>query len=257
MSIFVKSLVSLVFIAIFAGERTNSISHLIQSEINALRSQDDRTRLSAAQRLGEFGPGAVEAVPALVRAMDEPEIEVFAAIRVALAQVGEAAIPNLVHLMKDAEMSEKTRSNAAEALADLGPPALPHLWQALNDEDVAIQMLAIDSLPRVGVAAVVAVPDITKFIGGPNENLTLCSIVCLAQVAAHSDDPEKSPAFEALLAVIQRAEPSHRYAAVSAFKFLGDKIGPAIPSLREAARDANEDLRNEAVRVLNKFHIDH
>ena len=154
MSIFVKSLVSLVFIAIFAGERTNSISHLIQSEINALRSQDDRTRLSAAQRLGEFGPDAVEAVPALVRAMDEPEIEVFAAIRVALAQVGEAAIPNLVHLMKDAEMSGKTRSNAAEALADLGPPALPHLWQALNDEDVAIQMLAIDSLPRVGVAAV-------------------------------------------------------------------------------------------------------
>lgn len=252
-----RSAIILACIAIHGAGRARVSDELVQSNIKGLRSKDESVRLVAAQRLGDLGPHAVEAVPALVKAMDEPEIEVASAVCTALNRVGHAAIPSLVQIMGDVDASEKIRWYAAEALADLGPDALPHLVKAMDAEDVAVRMMAIDSLPRVGIAAETAVPKITEFLGGTNTNLTQSSVVSFAQIAALSADPGKSLAFKSLLNAAKSEDAALRRAVVSAFEFMGDKIGPAIPALKEATQDPDEEVRDNAAWLLNKLKIEY
>jgi hypothetical protein len=87
-----------------------------------LRSPHARRRIRAANSLGGFGALAADAVPALVRALDDPIAPVRAAAANALARIGaaaEPAIPRLTEALQDPDAD--VRAAAAAALQRIQP----------------------------------------------------------------------------------------------------------------------------------------
>ena len=218
--------------------------------------RDEVVRLAAAQHLGNLGSRAVEAIPALVNAMEDADVEVALAVCAALKQIGNPGIPYLLKFMRNAQEKEKIRWYAAEALADLGPESLPHLLKAMDDQDVGVRMMAIDSIPRLGFAAESAVPRIEKFLSENNVNIIKSSTISLAQIAMQSADPSTSLAMRTLLNSVKSENVDLRRAVVSAIEYLGDKIAgldPILHTLKEASQDRDEEVRENAAWLLNRL----
>src|SRR5262249_6511878 len=92
----------------------------VQTFCAALKDKEPGLRLTAVQVLGESGPKARSAIPALVEAFGDKELlkgttKFFAAE--ALAAIGPDALPALVEALKDSE--PLVRWQAARALANL------------------------------------------------------------------------------------------------------------------------------------------
>ena len=149
-----------------------------------------RTRIAAAHALGQIGPGAREAVPALARALgvegrkrlsEEQLPEKVEAAR-ALGQIGpgaQGAVPALVGAL-GADHSV-LREAAARALGQIGPgaqEAVPALVAATGGDshaasprgDVA-RLEAVRALGQIGPAAHGAVPALERLAasGDPAE----------------------------------------------------------------------------------------
>jgi HEAT repeat protein len=120
----------------------------------ALAHPAARVRMEAAEDLGMIGPKAAEAVPALLKSCQDtdPLIPVAAARAVAnIAPQNEKAVPLLVEALKD--KAARIRKKAAECLGDLGPgarPAVAALIVAVKDSDPTVRWAAIDALGQVG-----------------------------------------------------------------------------------------------------------
>jgi HEAT repeat protein len=95
----------------------------IRHHITALQDADPNVRGEAARGLGEIGPIASAAVPALADALKDPVDGVRERAAVALGQIGPAA--------KD---------------------AIPALVAALKDDNPEVQQAATEALERIGSA---------------------------------------------------------------------------------------------------------
>jgi hypothetical protein len=96
--------------------------------VEALKDKDDRTRRGAAIALGQIGPAAKDAVPALIE------------------------------VLKDKD--DRVRNYAASALGKIGPAAVPALMEALKDKDINVRNAAVRALGQIGPAAKAAVPSL-------------------------------------------------------------------------------------------------
>ncbi|MGF1580940.1 MAG: HEAT repeat domain-containing protein [Gemmataceae bacterium] len=85
-----------------------------------------------------MGPDAKDALPALVKALDDKELSVRGSVVKALGQIGaeaKDAVPALIKALKD--KAKELREKAAYALGEIGPAAkdaLPTL-EALSEND--------------------------------------------------------------------------------------------------------------------------
>jgi HEAT repeat protein len=81
----------------------------------------------------------------------------------ALSRIGEPAVPALVGALTDPEVN--VRIQAARALARLGPPAkdaVPALTKALDDPDIGVRQNAARALGQIGPDAKEAVPELIR-----------------------------------------------------------------------------------------------
>jgi len=142
--------------------------------------QDDNTfvRWSAAYALGMIGPGANEAVAALIAALEDPDAQVRGIAADALGMIGpgaKQAVPALIAALKD--VHARVRGSAAAALRGIGQnpdgsfsprnlPPLPAkevrpgatqvisaLTTALKDPNASVRNTAADALVAVVSAA--------------------------------------------------------------------------------------------------------
>lgn len=121
----------------------------------------------AALALGRMGPEAAAAIPALVAAVRcEPAHRpdrTPAASAMALARMGEAALPGLLELLEDPELD--VRFSAAQALRELGPraaPAVPALVRLLQVRQPRAEVVAALALGAIGPAAAPAAPELRR-----------------------------------------------------------------------------------------------
>ena len=75
--------------------------------------------------LGSIGEGAVDAVPALIQALQDEHVRGNAAM--ALGQIGtsealEAAVPTLIKVLQDPDAEGRFRSIVARMLGEIGTP---------------------------------------------------------------------------------------------------------------------------------------
>jgi HEAT repeat protein len=184
--------------------------------VKRLQDADPSIRARAAEELGQVGPEGKDAVPTLTARLDDLDGLVRVRAAEALTDVGgdaDAAATALGRALADKVVN--VRREAALALWRMGPrakAAVQALAKALADEDVRVQRDAAATLWRVGPAAKAAVP--------------------------------------ALAAVLQDKDPEVRGGAAGALGAVGAEAGAAVPALAAALKDKDLEVRHFAARAL-------
>lgn len=124
---------------------------------------DYEVHWQAALALGDMGPAAEAAIPALLDALEREAVHrparTPASAAVALARMGPAAVPGLVRLLRHDKAW--VRLGAATALAGHGPdarPAFDGLLAMLTEPDGETRMVAAAALAAMGPSAREALP---------------------------------------------------------------------------------------------------
>lgn len=120
--------------------------------IEALNDQSGLVQSGAMIALRKLGPAAKNAVPSLIRILqnDESLIHVTASTLEAIGPEAKGIVPQLTALLKD-ENAEKRRV-AANILATIGheaAAAIPMLVKTLRDPDGKVRMSAANALQRI------------------------------------------------------------------------------------------------------------
>jgi hypothetical protein len=123
--------------------------------IQALSTDDELIRTTAAQKLTIYGPLAADAVDALVPLLDEEDARTRQAAAMALGSIGKAAAPafeKLLALQNDPD--EGVREKAAQALGEIGAnprEAVDALAGLLADLSPSVREAAVNSLLSLGL----------------------------------------------------------------------------------------------------------
>jgi HEAT repeat protein len=200
--------------------------------VSALKARDRNVRLHAVAALGEMGPQAREAVPALVEALRDVRIrdEVLKALGNIGSETPEAAPAYLESLR-----IEGLRMLAAEKLERIGRPAVPTLIDALKDEDPDIRETAARILGNLGPQADQAVPALTAALKDPDRGVSVQAAIALGKIG-----PRAKAAVPALFEALQ--DPRVHEASMKALERIGFDSKDAIPALIGA-------LKYEALRT--------
>jgi RNA polymerase sigma factor (sigma-70 family) len=157
-----------------APESKSAIPALIRSLAKEdLGSTQGRTG-STINALSKFGQVAV---PALNRALKDPNVKIRASAAGSLALLGSAAkeaIPELILALRDESLL--VRQNATSALVILGDDAVPGLVEGLKDKDPVIRAAAAETLGQIGSQKALstrkaALPALIKAMGDENERV--------------------------------------------------------------------------------------
>jgi HEAT repeat protein len=150
----------------------------------AVKDDDDGVRRGAIVALGQIGPGAKDAVPALILALDDDNASVRSATAEALGKIGQEAVPALIKAV-DADRP-RIRVGALQALGFAGPAAhaaIPKLISTLSDPEVRKE--AIRALAGIGKDAVVP---LTKALGNEDEDIRHGAAMALGYIGAAAKD---------------------------------------------------------------------
>jgi HEAT repeat protein len=193
-----------------------------------LKSENVNTRWMAARILGENGPGAKPAVPALIETLKDKERSPRIWTTIALASIGpeaKAAIPALTEASKNDEV-DQVRWYAAVALVKIASEkaAAPLLIEALNgpktnDDYLDVRRRAAEALGQLGPAGKVAVPALMEALNDKKYfDIRAAAATALGQIG-----PDAKAAIAALTAALKDKDESVRRAAAEAIKKIGQK----------------------------------
>jgi HEAT repeat protein len=128
-----------------------SLPYLLAS----LRDEDKYVRQCAA--LGLRKNPRTAAVPDLMDALNDEDYLVVELATDALTEIGDAAVPGLIEILKNG--NQKARLEAVRALAEIGDQrSIPELFSLLDDDSQLIAYWANEGLERMGVGMVYYLP---------------------------------------------------------------------------------------------------
>lgn len=187
----------------------------------AERLSNPKMRALAAGVLGDLGPQARAAVPALIKALQVPDSEGKQEIMLALGAIGSEARPAVPELLKTLKAEgDPTRAAAAFALAGIGATeAGPLLKQTVTSKDEVLALASARALLRLG-----------------------------------PDNPEHvSLALPRLIAALSQKSAGIRREAAEALADLGPRAGSAVPALIKALHDEDADVRLAVLAALEEI----
>jgi HEAT repeat protein len=142
----------------------------------------------------------------------------------ALPPAPEITGPIWEKALQDAD--ETAVLHALEALAALGPPAVPRLIDALKYEKLRGQVVYV--LGKIGPAAAPATPALAKLIAGKDDRVAHEAILALANIG-----PGAKEAVPALIQSLQQEENGNRHAIAYALGRIGPDADEAGRPLRD------------------------
>jgi hypothetical protein len=165
----------------------------------------------AAWTLGEMGPKAKDAIPALIEALNKapmPGESLPDNAALALGKIGPDAVPPLLEVLKD-KKADKAWPHAATALKVIGPgakDAVPVLVEvAKSSKDPLAPLLAVDAIGAIGPKAKEAVPALVELLRHnqlPPPNGRTHIVVALGKIGQGAKESVK-----ALQEVREKADP--------------------------------------------------
>lgn len=194
--------------------------------------------------------GLRAAVPLLAKKLTHSDVRLrLAALYVLETMEGEAveAAPALVKALEDVDSF--VRWGAVRALGKMAPraaaQAVPALAKRLNDDNRDVRITAAAALERYGPAAKSAVPALSKAVGHKEVEMRTWAIRALAAIG-----PEAQGAVPVLITALGDPETSVRTASAKALGKLGASARSAVEPLRKALKDSDEDVRQAASNSL-------
>ena len=187
----------------------------------------------------------------------------------ALATIGKSAVPGLIKMMDDQELT--TRILAIGTLARIGPDAkgsIPKLLEILNVKEDALRYSTLFALAGVGTDSAEVIPLIEKTLAAPYEKdsadlywvakglayggvsgtkFLLSGIkqkdsrvrsCCILAFANATVTPEVIPA---LIAALHDQDENFRTSAIFALGEIGDEAKAALPALQEFSRTEKKE----------------
>ncbi|HVY41307.1 MAG TPA: HEAT repeat domain-containing protein [Polyangia bacterium] len=235
------------------------VADMLGRALKTVRPAVRRNLVEALARLGEKQPAA--ALPPLAHAIKDGDVPTRVAAVNGLCAIarknGGAASPYLRIAARDDH--EEVRTAAAGCLGDVAatdPKAASRMAAELADaEQPPVRAAAARALAKVGgPAAELAFPTLIKLIGDPNRDVRAGAEQAFSSLAAtllaagnpsagrHAADAER-----ALTAAMAQGDPAERQAIVGAAAQAG-----LWEVVKQAARDGDESVRVEAVRVAGR-----
>ena len=128
--------------------------HKLESFIKQLRDENESVRRNAVIALGWIGEPAV---PALIEALGDEDMWVsvqadmwaFVQASQALGEIGEAAQAAVPRLTEALGSNKYIRESAAQALSQIGEPAVPSLIKILSNDDYEVREIAAWALRKI------------------------------------------------------------------------------------------------------------
>ena len=202
----------------------------------------ERERIAATQALGQMGPKAKSAVPALLKALDSPQKVRLETIRT-LGLVGPGArdaVPELGALLK----LRKDVDTLLQALGRIGgKDAAAAVIPLLRKEDKAHWKQCVAALGMIGEDASAVVPHLLKLLSDTDK-----SIVQYASSALHSIGPGEATNIPALIQLLGKLG----YVERTVVMLLGRSGKAAFVPLNKALKSDNEKVRLDVIRSLHR-----
>jgi HEAT repeat protein len=211
---------------------------LVPALLKALDVDDAEVRSSVAKALLRIDSdtGARLGVPVLARLAADKDYEYRKYVIEDLGEIGpaaRAAVPALIDILK---AKEKYRRVAAGALGAIGPDArsaVPALIEALDSDKAGVVSAAVEALGRIGPDAKAALPALRerlKTAKGASWRVHLA--LTLARIG------DKQKAADVLLEVgLNTKDLSDREYALRSLGEMGPAAAPVLPALKKALRD--------------------
>jgi HEAT repeat protein len=169
------------------------VNEKVMALVPLLKSKSAIDRADTVNLLGPFGPGAYKAVPALIVALDDDDLEVRLRTVNMLGGIGPAAGPavdRLIRMLQDKNQGEDIRFRVAISLADIGHPArkaAPVLLHILEAESGFMRLGALHALGYVGHHDKKVVPALLKALEHKDINVCLGAGWSLGQLGEQPD----------------------------------------------------------------------
>jgi HEAT repeat protein len=263
----------------------------VEKLVSQLETGEVPVRRDASYHLLKLGPKAKDALPALIKALDDQDKQVWSNSVAAIAAIGpdaKEAIPALIEDL-DARKGRGQRGfdknqalfRSAYALTRIGSEAIPPLIQALNGEEPSLRAGAAKALAGMGPAAKESIPALVSNLKHWDNDVQRETVDALALIGPEA----KAPVIQSLSA----KEARERSAAVMVFANMGrsaQDVAPAmleqlgketdavvrvslltalpkvgadpktlVPLLIEALKDPNDTIRHAAVNGLLSFPV--
>jgi HEAT repeat protein len=234
--------------------------------------------VSAFQTLGDTATPAIPELSSLMFAAKDEQISRRA--MQSLAAIGTPAVPALSRALTNFAAPGSFRDNAVEALAEMelqALPAVPMLIQWLQDTNPAVVTMAITALgelalwPDIVVPALTnklrdevvrrdviealgsfekdgspAIPSLLGFLTDSHPETVAAAASALGDIGDQADIV--TPALAKLL--VEHSAETVRAAAAASLAQFGERARPALPLLRAALENPNQDVRDSARSVL-------
>jgi HEAT repeat protein len=216
----------------------------IAKRIKDLSGNDASVRLQAVRDLGDLGAAGRPAIRALAGVMTgdrDPQLRKRASR--ALAQVGPAAVPELIALLKHEDAY--VRRLAAEALARIGPEAreaVPALMAALQDSSASVHAAAAEALGELGDTGAARALVMVLTEPEPVRGRAVAALVRLGRDAV-----------PVLCAYLRDKRVARRYQCARVLGLLGPEAAAAVPDLTEALGDKEPLVRRMAMVALGEI----
>lgn len=211
------------------GRAAPVVPALIEAlEIKGTNAADAWPSMLAATTLGEIGPEAKAAVPALSRLLQANDPLTRRAATAALVRISPDT-PGIADALA-AELQDKSPSArpwlTQKALRELGARSVPVLMRVADDPSPVVRRLAIETLGSIGEPAGEAAPVLATKLQDPDEWVRRAAANALGQMGAAA-----KPAVPQLRATLQDTSGTVRAAAAIALVRVDAPALEAIPTL--------------------------
>jgi HEAT repeat protein len=232
------------------------IQDVVPALLGYLKDKDVNTRRRATEALAALGPAAVEAIPTLVKVLEEKSFASDGAMD-ALGAMGKAARPAVAALVRNFEAiklsdqePEYHRKKILTTLEQIGPgavEAVPRLIEWLPEHPQALRVLG-----KIAPDARDAVPALEKVYGKEPGYAKTWAAFGLVKITGRTE-----PYVPELARVLRESKaPDQRFDATEALAELGPDARAALPALLLMLRDKSppgfplRDTRSQAARAL-------
>jgi HEAT repeat protein len=236
-------------LALWELEPSDEVSMAADEEFLATASKD--AIADAIESAALVGEGAV---PYCIKCLDRPSLTRAAAV--VLGKIGPEAADAVPALLKQVNNEEAVvRREVLFALGKIGPAAkdaVPAALACVDDPDAAVRYSAVYSLGRIGPDAAAATERLLKELDSEDRYYATCCAMSLVRI-----DPGNSTIVPRVLPLLMGAlrhdDSSVRTEAASTLGMLGPKARPGLNALKNAAYDQSPIVRRTVADAIAKI----